>query len=172
MPEQQQHASNLRAAQASSLKNSAQTIQKNAKAAMNVASLATYIDPFMDWLFGISLLFAVIKDILDLIDTALYAAGGEILIIITTLLCSIIIGFVMLLTGSSGKNKLTRTVTKRILLLLGTTIVEMLPGIDILPLESLVVIIIIWMTLTERKAGTEKSKPTKTPQTQPEPARA
>lgn len=160
MSDTHQHSSNLKAARAGSLKNSVQNAKKNIKAALNIGSLITYIDPFIDWLFAIALIFAIIKDILDIPDEALIAAygSGEILIIITTIICSLAIGFIMLLTGSSGKGKFVKGLLKRFGLLIGATIVEIIPGIDSLPLESVSVIAIVWMTLVERKKAAEKEK--------------
>ncbi|KKR21834.1 MAG: hypothetical protein UT50_C0003G0015 [Candidatus Moranbacteria bacterium GW2011_GWA2_39_41] len=160
MSDEQRHSNNLKSAQAGSFKNSASKVRNNLKAATNAISLMTYIDPFMDWLFAIALIFAIIKDILDLVNTALIAAGGigAVLIFILTTICSLVIGFVILLTGSSGKTKLAKTIAKKVALLVGATLVEYIPGIDILPIESLVVIIIVWMTLTERKEAAEEEK--------------
>ncbi len=150
MPDEQQHAENLNAARKGSFKNSAANAKKNIKAAANFISLSSQIDPFMDWLFGIALIFAIIKDILDLINNALIAAGGvgEILIIIFTALISLIILFVLFLTGSSGKKGLA----KKIVLMIVTGLAETLPAIDLLPMESILVIILFWLTLVERKA--------------------
>jgi hydrogenase-4 membrane subunit HyfE len=168
--EQQNHSSNLKAAQASSLKNSAKNLKKSVKAVANVVSLMTYINPFMDWLFGIALIFAIIKDIMDIIDTALVPVGGvgAALIFITTFVCSMIIGFVMILTGSSSKKKAAKEQAKgllknskwlvKLLLLLGVSLVEMIPAIDLLPTESIAVILIVIMTLKERRATAEAEK--------------
>jgi len=161
MSDAQQHASNLNAARSmGNLKNTTQNVQKNVKAAMNIGSLMTYIDPFMDWLFGIALIFAIIKDVLDLVGTALDVAGGvgEVLIIIFTTICSLAIGFIMFLTGSSGKTKVAKTIAKKIMLLIVATLVEYIPGVDVLPIESIVVVVIVWMTLTERKTAAEASR--------------
>lgn len=165
MPSSEQHAQNLRAARSASvpsaknIKSSIQNAKKNLKAAVNAGALMAHIDPFMDWLFGIALIFAIIKDVLDYVDTALDAIGGvgEILIIITTLICSMAIGFIMLLTGSNGKTKMARTIIRRFLILVGGTIIEFIPGVDLLPIESLVVIVVVWMTLVERKRAAEEN---------------
>lgn len=157
---EQQHADNLNASRADSLKNSAGNARKNiqtAKNAANVASLMQYIDPFMDWLFGIALAFAILKDILDILNTALIAAGGVgwFLIMLFTGACSLAIFFIMLITGASGKTGMAKGIAKRIVALLVATGAEMIPGIGLLPMESIVVIIILWMTLAERKTAAQ-----------------
>lgn len=158
--QQQNHASNLKAAQASSLKNSARSARKQFKSATNTASLMAHINPFMDWLFGIAIIFAIIKDILDLASTALIAIGGVgvALLFITTTICFLFIFFIMLLTGSSSKNKAMKGLAKRFGTLALTTLVEFIPGIDVLPLETIGVVTIFWMTLTERKIAAEKER--------------
>jgi len=160
MTEQQEHAANLKKSRSGSLKNSINTAKKKLDAAKDSISLMSYADPLKDWMFGIALIFAILKDILDLIDNALVAAAGlgAILTFIFTLLASFIIGFVMLLTGSSSKNKVARTILKRFAILAGTTLIEFIPGIDLLPLESITVVVIVWMTLVERKVDAEEDK--------------
>ncbi|MDP1619833.1 MAG: hypothetical protein Q8L11_02765 [Candidatus Moranbacteria bacterium] len=162
--EQQNHANNLKMARIGSLKNSAQNIRKNVKAAVNVVSLTAYLEPFTDWLFGIALILAIIKDIFDLVNNALIAAFGIgiPLIVVFTAIVSLAIGFIMLLTGSSGKRKTAKKIAqgllKRFLLLVGASAIEAVPAISLLPLESLVVIIIFWLTLVERKKNAEAQK--------------
>ncbi|PIP26954.1 MAG: hypothetical protein COX30_04530 [Candidatus Moranbacteria bacterium CG23_combo_of_CG06-09_8_20_14_all_39_10] len=154
MPDEQQHAENLNAARKGSFKNSAANAKKNIKAAANFSSLIAQLDPFMDWLFGIALIFAIIKDILDLINTALITAGGVgwVLIVVFTFIVSLIIAFTLLLTGSSGK----RGLAKKIALLISASLVESLPAIGLLPIESIIVIILFWLTLKERKAAAQE----------------
>lgn len=157
---EQQHADNLNASRAASLKNPTQQLKKQIPGPLESFTLLKYLDPFMDWLFGIALIFAVLKDIFDIINNALVAAGGVgwLLIIIFTTFCSLIIFFIMLITGASGKTKIARNIAKRIALLIATTLAEYLPAIDLLPLETLVVIIIFYMTLKERKNSAQEEK--------------
>jgi len=124
MSDQQAHADNLRASRAETLKNSARKAKKNIQAAMNGVSLMAHIDPFMDWLFAIALMAAMLKDILDIINNALIAAGGigAALIFLLTIMTSLVIGFVMILTGSTGKTKVAKTIAKRITILILATI--------------------------------------------------
>lgn len=132
-------------------------------------TLMKYLNPFMDWLFFIALIFAAIKDALDFIDDALIAAAGagEVLIVITTTICSLIIAAVMFLTSSSEKEKIARKAAKklkhnktflRLLLLIAGTAVEFVPALDLLPVESAVVVIVLWMTLVDREVAAEQKK--------------
>ena len=145
--------------------NPVMAAKEGVKAAVNLAKLATYIDPMMDWLFAIALIFAIIKDALDLVDTALVAIGGVgvALIFVTTAICSLAIFFIMLLVGSSGKSKALKGLAKRLGALAGATIVECIPGIDALPLETIGVIIIIWMTLVDRQKAAQEEKQKQAP---------
>lgn len=153
MPDEQQHSSNLKAARASSLKNSAQNVKKNIKAAANIASLMTYIDPFMDWLFGIALSVALLKDILDLVGFGSFPAIGT----VVTLMASATIALIMFITGSGSKAKmikgLVKSGAKRYGVLVFGTIIEMIFGIDFLPIETTVVIIVFILTLQERRSA-------------------
>lgn len=164
MADQQAHANNLKSSRADTLKNSARQAKKTAKEALNVASVMAQFNPLMDWLFAIAFIAALLKDILDIVNTVLIAAGGigAVLIFIFTLMASAVIGFIMILTGSSGKTKMAKTIakriTKRIAILAGATLVELIPGVDLLPIESLVVVVIFWMTLDERKLNAEKER--------------
>lgn len=162
MPDEpQNHADNLKAARSASFRNSVRNTRKNIKAAANVVSLMGYIEPFTDWLFGIALILAIIKDIFDIVNNALIAAFGIgiPLIVVFTAIVSLAIGAIMLLTGSSGKRrtakKITRGITKRIILLLSASSVEAVPAISLVPLESLIVVVIFWMTLVERKKNAQ-----------------
>jgi len=160
----QQHAENLKASRASSLQNRKGNVGKNIQMAKNAAagfSLMKHIDPFMDWLFGIALAFAILKDVLDILNTALIAAGGVgwFLIMLFTGACSLAIFFIMLITGASGKVGMAKGIAKRIVALFVATGAEMIPGIGLLPMESIVVMVIFWMTLAERKTGAQLENP-------------
>jgi hypothetical protein len=171
MASQQNYANNLRASRAGTLKNSAQKVKKGVTAIVGGASLMTHINPFRDWLFAITFMVAMLKDILDIINTALIAAGGigAALIFIFTVMASTIIIITIYLTGSSSKTKGARAsakkfkitaspLFKKLLLLAGMTIVEIIPIVDLFPLETVTVYFIIKMTLVERKLNAEKEK--------------
>ncbi|MDO8240581.1 MAG: hypothetical protein Q7T51_01155 [Candidatus Moranbacteria bacterium] len=162
MSEQTEHQNkdNLSASRAGSLKNSLQNAKKNIDAAKNIGSLMTHLELITDWVFGLALAAAALKDILDLVDTALIALGGlgVVLIFVSTGMASIVIAVAMFITSASGNSKVGRKIAKKISVLAGTTIIEFIPGIDVLPLETLAVIIIIWLTLVERKVAADKAR--------------
>ncbi len=172
------HAANLNTARKGSLKNSAKKAKKAVVDTINVFALLKYIDPFIDWLFGIAIILAILKDLLDIVNTALIAAGGigEMLIILFTFFISVFIFLVMVITGSVGKVKMTRGAVKKILLVLGTALVEAIPAIDLLPMETILVFVVIWMTLKNRKEAAQEKKAeqstVKQAQASPEPALA
>jgi hypothetical protein len=147
------HATNLKAAQKGSLKNSAQ----KAKQIISAGSLSRYIDPFIDWLFAIALMLAILKDISDILTTTLLVAGGlgEMLVFIFTSFTSIFIFLIMIITGSTGNVKLAKSIIKKTLLLLATAMAEMIPIIDLLPMESILVVVVFWITLRDRRKAAQ-----------------
>lgn len=159
------HANNLKASRAASFKNSLANAKKKAKAVANAVALTTYINPFMDWLFGIALAAAILKDIFDLVNTALIAAFGSglVLIVVFSSICSFVIAAVIFLTGSSENAKTAKGLAqgmagkmlKKLATLAGATVVEMVPGVGLLPIESLTVLIIFWMTLKDRQKAAQ-----------------
>ncbi|HCU70764.1 MAG TPA: hypothetical protein DIC35_03330 [Candidatus Moranbacteria bacterium] len=154
------YASNLRLVQKRSFKDSISKGGKRASAAIKSVSLFAYIDPFIDWLFGIALILAMLKDLLDIINTVLIAVFGigEILTIIFTFFISVFIFLIMVITGSTGKVKMARSIIKRTLLLIGTAITEMIPAVGMLPLETVLVVVAFVMTLAERKKAEQGNK--------------
>ena len=99
--------------------------------------------------FGVALSAAGLKDLLDILP----ATGvGYALVIIMTILIFIFIGFMILigifLGGGGGLHIL--------LMLFGGTAIEILPGIDFLPLTMATVITIYWTILSKRKKTAAK----------------
>jgi hypothetical protein len=150
------HAANLKSVQKRSMKNSAKKAVGNT---IKNLSLISYLDPFIDWLFGIALILAILKDILDIIGTALIALAGlgQILIFIFTFFISIFLFLIMMITGSVGKVKIARTAIKRTLLILGTAIAEIIPAVGLLPMETVLVVVAFIMTLSERRKGAQEN---------------
>lgn len=169
MPTIANHADNLNAARKESSKKPLTKAKKAIADTVNVMSLLTYINPFIDWLFGIGLTLAILKDILDIVNNALIVAGGvgEILIIIFTFFISIFIFLLAVITGSVGKVKLAKSIIKKTLLLIATGIAEAIPAIDLLPMETILVCIIFWMTLKERKKAAEEARENELTNTKP-----
>lgn len=170
MASQQDHANNLKTSRTGTFKNSVQKTKKRARVVMNGASLMIHLNPFRDWLFAIAFMAALLKDILDIVNTALIAAGGlgAALIFIFTVMASLVIIITIYLTGSYSKTKKARSsaekfkitaspLLKKLLLLAGMTMVEIIPIVDLFPLETVTVYFIVKMTLVERKLNAEKA---------------
>ena len=162
--ERQQALSKVRN-EASRLKTTGAKKSEQKKAAQGVASakkLAKLATPvglfsllfqmslFKDWMYGIALFFAILKDILNFIEVT---GVGYIFVIVATLCCSIFIGMMMLL-GKMVNGSVSQKQGKIILswlILLGATIVELIPGLNFIPEETFAVIFIYILMLSDRK---------------------
>jgi hypothetical protein len=110
--------------------HNATDIGKNlAKAAtpMGFFSVLKKIDFLKDMPFFCAFGFAILKDILDLVF-----AETVILSILFSILCS------------------TKSIVKKIIPLIGGGILDSIPGLDFLPIETVTVGVIYYMTLAER----------------------
>jgi hypothetical protein len=134
---------------ASEAKQMAKTATTMAKAATPVgaATLLKYVNLANDLAFIPAIFAAVIKDILDFIGVGSLPAIGTVI----TICISIFIGFMMLLAGARGKNGIAKGMMKRLMVLGGGTMAEMLFGLNFFPIETAVVILIYFMVLAERK---------------------
>ncbi|MFZ5982233.1 MAG: hypothetical protein ACOYS2_01495 [Patescibacteria group bacterium] len=117
-------------------------------------SLWKYLDPFMDWLFGIALSLAIIKDVLDFVGVGSLPAIGT----AVTFCVSFAIGLIMFITGSRGAKKAVRGALKRFGVLAGGTGIELFFGLNFFPIESAVVVIVFYMTLRERAVSAKDEK--------------
>lgn len=107
---------------------------------------------FKDWPYALALIAAVLKDIFDLMEVT---GVGYALVIVFTFLCSIFIAMMMLLGGGSGARHQQKIIRSWLVLLSGTT-AELIFGIDLLPIETLTVIIIYFLLLADRKLAAEE----------------
>lgn len=123
--------------------------------AKDVASLATPVGAFSllgqikflaDIPYAAALGAAILKDLLDLVFIGSLPGVGTVI----TILCSIFIFMMMLIVGSGDKKKAFSGMFKKVGLIFGGTLVEFLPGLDFLPVETLTVAGIYYLTLTER----------------------
>lgn len=150
---EQTHADNLKKSRLGSLKNSAKNAKKNIKDAVNVLSLMAYFNPFMDWLFGIALALAILKDILDFTGIGSLPGIGTVI----TLAVSFTIAGIMFLTGSASKIKISKQ-GKKFIVLIGGTFIELIFGIDFVPIETFMVIYIFYLTLRSRRESAQENK--------------
>ncbi|MFA6973951.1 MAG: hypothetical protein WC238_04430 [Parcubacteria group bacterium] len=114
-------------------------------------ALFSYVNPFMDWLFGIAIILAILKDILDFVGVGSLPGIGTVI----TLIVSLSIAFVMLLTGSASKIKISKT-GRKFMVLIGGTIVEMIFGIDFAPIETTMAVYIFYSTLKSRQEAAQE----------------
>ena len=103
-----------------------------------------------DWMYGLALMVAVLKDILDFFE---FTGVLYFFVIVITLLASIFIALMMILgnaVNKTGGRKSQKMIKSWLILLSGTTI-ELIFGLDILPIETLTVLIIYALLLSHRK---------------------
>lgn len=136
---------------ANALKEIRKKLPKNpaqaARFLANKALLAKYLNPFIDWLYGIALSAALLKDILDFVGIGSLPAIGT----VVTIMASIVIWTVMIITGSSFKAIKKRRLILRYGVLFGGTLIEVLFGINFIPVETAVVIYVFVSTLEDRR---------------------
>jgi hypothetical protein len=129
----------------------------------DIASLATPMGAFSvlkqikflaDLPYAAALGAAILKDLLDLVFIGSLPGVGTVI----TILCSIFIFMMMLLVGSGNKKKAVSGMFKKGGLILGGTLVEFLPGLDFLPIETLTVAGIYYLTLVERMHNSKVNK--------------
>lgn len=152
-------ASGAKKSEQKSAAKAADVAQKLAKNATpwGLLSLFFQMNLFRDWMYGIALLFAILKDILNFIEVS---GIGYALVVIATLLCSIFIAMMMLL-GRMANGSVSQKQGKVILswlILLGATIVELIPGVNFIPEETLAVIFIYILLLMDRKDAQQEQK--------------
>ncbi|HCP08576.1 MAG TPA: hypothetical protein DIT25_02135 [Candidatus Moranbacteria bacterium] len=112
-------------------------------------SLMHFYNPWMDWLYGIALSLALMKDILDFVGFGSLPLLGT----AVTLVVSFSIFFIMLITGSFSQAKWA----KRVGVLTAGTLAESLFGINFLPVETIIVVIVFRMTLQARQKKAAES---------------
>jgi len=128
--------------------DSAKNLVKDVATPWGALSLMTKIS-IGDWMYFLALLAAVFKDILDLIE---FAGITYIIIIIITFCISIFIGMMMLLGSMShGQGRAQQKILRSWLTLLTGTTAELIFGVNILPIETITVIIIWGFVLSARK---------------------
>lgn len=133
----------------------AKEVRKKAKKVkLEMSSLMKYVDPFLDWAFGIALMIAIFKDIIDLIGIGSFPIIGTLL----TFFASCIIFFCTLITGSGAKKDFARRIMKKYGTIIIGTLIEFIFGIDFLPIETCIVIIVYALTLHERFEEEQEQK--------------
>jgi len=142
---------NLNQAQRQSdLKNKADQAKNLAKSAspMGALKLASQIQ-VSDVLFVIPVSAAVLKDVSDVILIGSLPGLGT----VVSICCSITIGLFTIVLGGGGAKKSAKGSTKIILFLIGGTLVEMVPGVDFVPVETVTAVLVYILVLQQRRNG-------------------
>lgn len=120
--------------------------QRAVKAAASPFSLVGSIDISRDFFFAFALIAAMLKDLSD-ITLGLIPGVGLVLAFVFGLMATTVIVVCVLVTGSFR----LRSSIKKWLTIGATNLTEMLFGINFLPIETISVIILFFLTLMERK---------------------
>ncbi|KKQ53040.1 MAG: hypothetical protein US70_C0006G0010 [Parcubacteria group bacterium GW2011_GWD2_38_11] len=135
------------------VKDTADTAKKIAETATPVGalSLLKQINFIGDMPFVAAMGAALLKDLLDFV-----AGPTVVLSILFSVLCSIFIFMMLLLVGASGKKKGANKILSKIAVLGAGGIADSIPGIDFLPIETITVAAIYFLTLVERKNASKE----------------
>jgi hypothetical protein len=176
----QQQLENARAQDAAKKKEARQNLRKlntgkhkgeAAKTAQEVAALAAAATPWgffslilhaniiTDWMYGAALFAAMLKDLLDFVGIGSLPAIGTAI----TFCVSIFIGMMMLLGGfmnnaGGRRQRRQQQAIKSLLVLIGGTSIELLFGLNFMPVESITVLIVYSLMLVERKRALAEEK--------------
>lgn len=131
-------------------KNMGKSPLKKAKYVAGKVALMKYFNPYMDWLYGIALSAALLKDIVDLVGVGSLPLIGT----AVTVMASITIFAVMLITGNFFKKRWARKIG---VVFMGTA-VEIIFGLNFLPVETAIVIIVFYMALDDRRIVAEAAE--------------
>lgn len=116
----------------------------------SIFSSILQFQPMTDWTYGIAFFAAILKDILDPFElTGFFYA----FVFVITILASITIGLMMLLASlMEGKsNRVERKIIRAFLTLTLATTIEIIPGVNILPIETVTVLVLYAFALQDRK---------------------
>jgi hypothetical protein len=145
-------------ASSTNLPRSPRTSTQKIKDSFSVVSLIKYFDPFMDWMYGIALCLAILKDVSDFVGLGSLPLIGTLI----TFCVSFTIGLIMFITGSGGKSKSAKRIAKALIKRYGTlaagTAVEMFFGLNFFPIETFMVIIVFYLTLQERMLAAKEEQ--------------
>lgn len=142
-------SANLENARAGSHIRSARRMVKNAKPSFKLLFYLQALDLF----FLVAFAVAFVKDLLDWIGIGSLPAIGT----VVTLVASFCIWAAMTIAGASSMIKNRKGVIKKYAVLAGGTIAEMLFGLNFIPIETIIVVVIFYLSLVERRAAAEEN---------------
>lgn len=157
MATERDHKQNLQSARhnnpGADLADTAKTLASAATPAGYFA-LLSQVSIFNDMPYIIAFGAAILKDALDLAFIGSLPGIGTVL----TICASILIFFMMLLSGSGKKKKMAQGMIKKGLALLGGTIFEMIGfGLNFFPMQTATVLLVYLMELADRKKAAEEN---------------
>jgi hypothetical protein len=123
-----------------------QEAKKALAEAKKSTALSKFVDPFLDVLIVLAFMFAGLKDLAD-ISLGLMPIWGQIFCWVISVLAAIFIFLIMNLLGGRHFS----FVVKRLLVILIGFLIESLPGLQLFPLETVVVFINYALVLKERR---------------------
>jgi hypothetical protein len=134
----------------SEVKNAMKSAKKIAVGSRVAFSMVKEINFLLDMPFFAAFGAALLKDLFDLVDFA-----TVILPFLFSMLCGIFIFMMLLLAGSAGKRNAAKKILNKVLIVLGGSIADGIPGLDLFPIETATVFIIYLMALRERAEDRE-----------------
>jgi len=119
-------------------------------AIMVAYSFLKEVNWMIDWMIGVPLLLAILKDVVDWMGLAILPGINDLIVWCISILTTL----VMIFLGASGartKVKVANSLVKKAITIIGGTICEELPGIDFLPIMTLTVLVAYILVLLDRK---------------------
>lgn len=142
-----------RARQGSGSKNEADKAMDLAQDAAKIAtpmgalSVLKQVDFLGDIPYALAIGAAILKDISDTVFVGSLPGLGTVI----SILCSIFIFMMMLLVGAGEKRKMAMGIIKKGLVIFAGTLLEFIPGLNFVPIETVVAGMVYFMALSERK---------------------
>jgi hypothetical protein len=125
----------------------ARLTEKQIMAIFKRTPLGIYIDPFLDWTYGIALTAALFKDISDLTGLGSLPIIGTLI----TIIVWFVIWFIMFITRAGMKRMMVKFIVRKLGVLFGGTFIEFIPILNFFPTETLIVVVVFYLLLRERK---------------------
>lgn len=157
MATEQDHKQNLQSARQNNpgadMADTAKTLAE-ASTPAGAFSLWSQVSIFEDIPYVIAFGAAILKDALDLAFIGSLPGIGTVI----TICASILIFFMMLLSGAGQKKKMAKGMIKKGLTLIGGTIAEMIGfGLNFFPIETATVLLVYLMELADRKKAASEN---------------
>ncbi|EKE25140.1 MAG: hypothetical protein ACD_5C00274G0001 [uncultured bacterium] len=134
-------------------KNEAEKAKDLVQDAVNMAtptgivSLLKHIDFLGDIPYVAAMGAAILKDGSDLVLIGSLPGIGTVI----SICASIFIFMMMLLVGAGEKRKMAMGILKKGMIIFAGTLLEFIPGLNFVPIETLTIFVVYCMTLSERK---------------------